>query len=143
MTHRTLTAAVTIAAACAFTINASAQTTKTLDEKKQLVRQERVVESFKTSLKSDYPGVVEGTIYNIVIYKKYYPQLDYTDLVAALNQYSLDNDDIALRYKAHLASLYLSNTTTIEIEPVAHPADHEYIFRQIAQQLETKFLVAK
>jgi hypothetical protein len=142
MKYTTLKTALALVAAFTMTINAPAQL-KHSEVKQEKIRQERILESFKTSLKSDYLGVVEGTIYNIVVYKKFYPQLDYADLVAALNHSSLKSDNVAVRYKAHLASLYLTNTAAIEVDPLAHPSDHEYIFKQIAQQLETKFLVAR
>ena len=142
MTSRTIKTAAVIAAACAFMGSAPAQS-KNTEEKKQAIHQERLLESFKTSLQSDYQGIVEGTIYNIVIFKKYYPQLDYSQLLEVLNRSSLGNRDIALRYKAYLASVYLTHNATIDIDPVTNPSDHEYIFRQIAQQLENKFLVSK
>lgn len=141
----TKTTAVTtmiLAAAFALTFTAQAQTSGN-DEKKQHVKPEHVLESFKRSLKSDVPGIVEGTVYNIVIYKKYYPQLDYTDLIDVLNRYSLTSDDVAIRYKAHLASFYLTNDAAITIEPIVNPEEHDYIFRQIAEQLESKFLVTR
>jgi hypothetical protein len=142
MTQRTISTGMMLVAAFALTVRTQAQATNG-DGKQLMMRQERIMENFKASLKSEYRGIVEGTMYNIIIYKKYYPQLDYTDLLNVLNQYSLTNDDVALRYQAQLASLYLTHTNTITIEPVEHPSEHEYIFRQIADQLESKFLVAR
>jgi hypothetical protein len=142
MTHFTAKTAASILAAFAITVTASASAQTPVDNiNLPKVRQEQVLEMFRTSLKSDYQGVVEGTIYNIVIFKKYYPELDYSQLLTMLYQNTKDNDDAALRFKAHLAAMYLSDDTGITIVPVAHPSDHEYIFRQIAEQLEKKLLV--
>lgn len=138
----TIKSAMVLAMACTFTFTASAQLAPST-ARQQEIRQERVLENFRVSLKSDYLGVVEGTIYNIVVYKKNYPQLDYSELVKALNRSSLEDENVAVRFKAHLASLYLTHDAAIEIVPVTNPADHEYLFKQIAQQLETKFLVAR
>jgi len=141
MTLRTFrTAALTTIAAVAITVNASAQTaveTPKMDK----VRLKKALDNFRSSLRSDYSGIVEGTLYNIVVFKKYYPELDYSPLLSILNKSTLTNEDAALRYKAHLAAMYLSAETGVDVSPVSQPTDHEYIFRQIAQQLEKKFLV--
>jgi len=140
MTLLTMKKAVLTVAALAITINASAQT-PAVSAQQQKARQEKVIQNFRTSLKSDYTGIVEGTIYNIVVYKKYYPELDYSSVLTMLHQSSQENEDASLRFKAHLAAMYLSTDSGIEITPVSRPSDHEYIFRQIAEQLEKKLLV--
>lgn len=141
MTLRTVKKAALTIAAFAITINASAQTAATDVPKMDKVHLEKTLDNFRASLKSDYSGIVEGTIYNIVVFKKYYPELDYSPLLSILNKSSQTNDDAAIRYKAHLAAMYLSTEAGVEVAPVSRPTDHEYIFRQIAQQLEKKFLV--
>ena len=62
--------------------------------------------------------------------------------MSTLNQVALDNKDSSISYKARLASLYLSYSAGIEITPVVHALDHEYLFRQISKQLEQKFLAS-
>ncbi len=141
MTLRTFKkAALTTIAAIAISANASAQTASEIP-KMDKVRLAKTLDNFRSSLKSDYSGIVEGTIYNIVVFKKYYPELDYSPLLSILNKSTLTNEDASLRYKAHLAAMYLTAEAGVDVSPVSQPTDHEYIFRQIAQQLEKKFLV--
>jgi hypothetical protein len=140
MTLRTVKKAVITIAALAITINASAQTSST-DCTLPKVRQEKILQNFRASLKSDCLGIVEGTIYNVVVFKKYYPGLDYSPLLTELNRSAQANEDASVRFKAHLAAMYLTDDSGLEIVPLARPSDHEYLFRQIVQQLEKKFLV--
>ncbi len=101
--------------------------------------------AFKTipsSLESNIPGVVESSIYNAIIVKNYYPEGNYSEIIDKLNDISKGNADPAIRAKAHLASIYLNSNNIITVEPKHNVFDHEYIFRQITQQLDNKFLVS-
>jgi hypothetical protein len=95
------------------------------------------------SLNSDIPGIVESSIYNIVLIKKYYPDANYSSIIEKLNNIAEENPDPSIRFKAHLASIYLSFNEGINIKPEHNTYDHEYLFRQIAEQLESKLLVSK
>jgi hypothetical protein len=103
---------------------------------------ERNLTAFATSLQNDIPGIVEGSIYNVVLYKKYYPELDYSKIAGILNEVMLENKAASIRYKAQLAAMYLSQASSIEIVPMHGMETHEYIFKQIAQELEKKLLVS-
>jgi chemotaxis response regulator CheB len=93
-------------------------------------------------LQSEIPGIVESTIYTVVLYKNRFPDLDYSRLQSGLDEVARDNGDVAISYKARLASTYLTYSTNIQITPVSPALDHEYLFRQIAEQLEQKLLAA-
>ena len=140
MTALTVKKAIVTIAAFAITLTASAQTPSS-DPTLPKDRQEKALQNFRASLKSDCTGIVEGTIYNVVVFKKYYPELDYSSVLSLLNQSAQAHEDASVRFKAHLAAMYLTSEPGIEIVPLARPSDHEYLFRQIAQQLEKKFLV--
>ena len=104
---------------------------------------EMVFKNFKSSLKrTEFPGIVESTIYTVVEYKNKYPELNYSDILNELEAVGRDNDNSSIRYKAHLASLYLSDSDGIEVTPVPGAFDHEYLFKQIADQFEKKFLAS-
>jgi hypothetical protein len=104
---------------------------------------ERVFENFESSLKrNDVPGIVESTIYTVVEYKNKFPELDYSKIISMLDRVSRDNNSSSIRYKAQLASMYLSDSDGIEVTPVRGAFDHEYLFKQIADQLEKKFLAS-
>ena len=101
----------------------------------------RNLEVFATSLQNNISGIVEGSIYNVVLYKKYYPELDYSKISGILNEVMLEHKEASIRYKAQLAAMYLSQASSIEIVPMRGMETHEYIFKQIAQELEKKLLV--
>jgi hypothetical protein len=92
---------------------------------------------------TDYIYTVKIKIYNSIVVKKYYPEADFRRIIDKLNQIAEVNTDPSIRFKAHLASIYLSFSGIINVEPQHHTFDHEYIFRQITDQLENKLLVSK
>lgn len=105
--------------------------------------QELVLKNFEHSLQmEEYPGVVESTIYNVVVFKNRFPQLDYARLAASLQRLIEENQDASISYKAQLAYMYLNNSSTIDLSPEGASSSHGYIFKQISEQLEQKFLAA-
>ena len=103
---------------------------------------ERNFQVFERSLQSNIPGIVESTIYTVVEYKNLFPDLDYSRLQKGLDRVARENSDVSISYKARLASTYLNYSSNITITPVSPAYDHEYLFRQIAEQLEQKLLAA-
>jgi hypothetical protein len=94
-------------------------------------------------MKSEYKGIVEGTIYNVVLLKKFHPEADYKDLINDLNKVAEKNDDPSISTKAHLAAMYLRFGNLINIQPVTGNEDHNNVFNQIADQVKNKLLVTK
>lgn len=103
---------------------------------------EQGLKVFPVYLKSDYQGIVESTIYNIVVLKSYFPNANYKDMADALNEVALNNANPSIRYKAHLASMYLTIGNNLKVVSVKSGFDHEKVFRQIADQLEKELLVS-
>ncbi len=103
---------------------------------------QRALEISQSSLENKIPGIVEGSIYNVVLLKKYYPNADYSNVIDELNKIAESYPVTSIRYKAHLASMYLTMGNGIEVSPKKDTYEHEYIFKQIADQLESKLLVA-
>lgn len=110
----------------------------TVERQKRL--QNLTMKNFHHSLQSDVEGVVEGTIYDVVLYKKYFPDLDYEGIVDRLNDLAVSNKVPLVRYKAHLASMYFSAGEQINVVPAQDPWDQDALFRQIAEQLEKNLL---
>ena len=107
------------------------------------MNQALVLKNFECSLQmEEYPGIVESTIYNVVLFKNRFPQLDYTQLASSLQRVAEENQDASISYKAQLACMYLSNSSTIDLTPEGASSNHGYIFKQISEQLEQKFLAA-
>ena len=124
-------------AAATFFIFAVAQQNLPVD--KAFVKQ-HALEMYEMNLqRSDIPGIIEATLYDVVECKNRFPDLDYSRLLNAVNKVSQESDDISIGYKAHLASMYLTHSLEIQIAPVQDPDDHEYLFKQIADQLEKKY----
>jgi hypothetical protein len=107
---------------------------------KQQHYQALAMNNFRHALKSDIQGVVEGTIFDVVVYKKYYPELDYNGILERLNDLAVESKEPLVRYKAHLASMYLTSGEQIAIVPAKDPWDQDAVFRQIAEQLEKNLL---
>jgi hypothetical protein len=98
-----------------------------------------------TSLENEIPGIVESTIYNAIVAKRYYPSADFTGIIDKLNGIAAENPDPSMRVKAFLAAVYLSSSDIICVkpDPVAWEHDGNYIYKQIAEQLENKVLAQK
>ncbi|MGA7161594.1 MAG: hypothetical protein WBZ48_11370 [Bacteroidota bacterium] len=139
MKTNTSAAAITMVAILIFTFTATSQTISAEGRK---FNHERDFQVFQSSLQSDIPGIVESTIYTVVEYKNLFPNLDYSGLQRSLDQVARENSDVSIGYKARLASTYLNYSSNVNITPVSPALDHEYLFRQIAEQLEQKLLAA-
>jgi len=105
----------------------------------------KAYEMCEPSLESNIQGIVESSIYNVILLKKYYPSADYSDIINKLNEISEKNANPSIRFKAHLASMYLSFSNLINVQPKTFPkyeSDQEYIYKQITNQLESKLFVS-
>jgi hypothetical protein len=103
---------------------------------------QNVAKNFIADLKIDNPGIVESALFVIVEYRNRYPALDYSSLIDELAKVARDQKDSTISYKAHLAMMYLRYGTDGDLVPSSDPGDHESLFRQIAEQLEKKFLAS-
>jgi hypothetical protein len=102
------------------------------------------LEMFGASLQEkECPGIVEGTLYNIIECKNRFPEIDYSDLVSPISNLAKEHNDIVMGYKASLTGLYLAHSSDIHITPIRGAEDHEYLFKQIADQLEQKLVTAQ
>ena len=104
---------------------------------------QKLMHVLETSLHNEIPGVVEGVIYDMVEYKSYYPNLDFSSLIDALDDAAKDSKDSAIAYKAHVASMYLSFGSTLDGPEAFNPENHEHAFQLAAEQLEKKFLLSR
>ena len=88
-----------------------------------------------SSLESKIPGIVESSIYNVIVIKNYLPGANYDEIIDKLNEISERNPDPAIRVKAHLATIYLNSSDIINVVPKHNVFDHENIFKQITDSL--------
>lgn len=103
--------------------------------------EKRTFEALRLSLEnSNVPGFVESALYTVAECKNRYPGLDYSGLLKVVNKVAQRNSNPAIRYKAYLVSMYLTHAPTIQVTPKTDADSHEYLFKQIADQLEQRFL---
>ena len=91
--------------------------------------------------RSNSPEIVESAIYTVVELKHSFPDLDYSKLQSTLNQIAQESGNLSVGYKAELANMYLSHSSDIQVTPIAGAQNHDYLFKQIADQLEQAFLM--
>ena len=128
--------------AAAFTTGSSARAQS--DETARYLRYDfnKLMNTFDESLRSDIPGIVESTIYNLVQYKSYFPDRDYSRFSRTLNDIARRGTDPTIAYKASLAGMYLAFGSRIEDKSVFSPYEHETAFEEVASQLTKKFLLS-
>jgi hypothetical protein len=101
-----------------------------------------IMKNFEYSLTwNEYPGIVESTLYNVVVYKSLYPDLDYTQLSAMLKDVAKESKNPTIGYKAQLAYMYLNYSSTIEVAP--GNVSPNYLFKEISEKLEQRFLASQ
>ena len=103
--------------------------------------QKRTFEALEMSLRrSDVPGFVESALYTVAECKSRFPNLDYSHLLSVVEKVARKDGIPSIRYKAYLVSMYLSHGSHIRVKAISNANNHEYLFKQIADQLEQKFL---
>lgn len=104
---------------------------------------QKLMKAFDSSLRSNVPGIVESTIYNLVEYKSFFPEREYSRLVQTLSDVARSSADSTIAYKAGLAVMYLSYGTRLDDVTVFTPYNHETAFKVAADQLSKKFLLTR
>lgn len=64
------------------------------------------VKAYEWSLSSDNSMVVESVLYNVLLLKRHYPELNYKSLVKKLRKLSLNGETPAIRSKAFVAAMF-------------------------------------
>ena len=140
MISRTLIGIAVFVAALVLAVTASAQPDESRYAKYDF---QKLARGFDESLRSDVPGIVESTIYNLVEYKSYFPDREYSRFVRELNEIARNSQDSTIAYKATIAGMYLSYGSKVDDASVFTPYSHETAFRAVADQLARKFLLSQ
>jgi hypothetical protein len=140
MKTRTALGSAALVLTLVFTAAASAQPDEVRYAKYDF---QKLMKSFDSSLRSNIPGIVESTIYNLVEYKSYFPNREYARAVQELNDIARNNPDSTIAYKAALAGMYLTYGTKVDDAAVFTPYDHETAFKTVSEQLAKKFLLSR
>ncbi len=102
----------------------------------------KMVTILESALHSDIEGIVEGSIYDAIQYKSYYPDRDFSRLISDLNSISESSNDSAISYKAQVASMYLRYGSSLDNKTSFSPDNHERAFQLASDQLTKKFLLS-
>ena len=90
--------------------------------------------------RTDVPGFVECALYTVAQCKNRFPEWNYTRLLGEVNKVAREDDNPSIRYKAYLVSMYLTHSSDIQVNFVSDPSSHDYLFKEIANQLERRYL---
>lgn len=101
---------------------------------------DRLMRGMDLATRSDIPGIIESTIYNLVQCKSVFPDKDYSRFVRWLDETAASSSDATIAYKATLASIYLRYGSPINDPSVFEANDHEKAFKTVAAQLAAKLL---
>jgi hypothetical protein len=101
---------------------------------------DRLMRGLEMAKRSDVPGIIESTIYNLVQCKSVFPNREYSRHIRWLDETSTSSSDASIAYKATLASMYLRYGSPIDDLSVFDPVDHEKAFKSVAAQLAAKLL---
>jgi hypothetical protein len=101
---------------------------------------DRLMRGLEMAKRSDVPGVIESTIYNLVQCKSMFPNREYSRHIRWLDEMSTRSGDATIAYKAGLASMYLRYGSPISDPWIFDPVDHEKAFKTVAAQLAAKLL---
>lgn len=109
-------------------------------EVRYAVHFDRMMSAFEMATRSDVPGIIECTIYNLVQCKSVFPNREYSRFVRWLDETSARSSDATIAYKATLARMYLRYGSPINDPSVFDAGDHEKAFKTVAAQLAAKLL---
>jgi len=118
MKSRTILGFAVLVIALSVSVPANAQPDESLYAKYDF---QKLMKSFDASLRSDVPGIVESTKYNLVDYKCMFPDREYSRFVQVLNDVARSSADSTIAYKATLARMYLAYGTKMNDTSVFAP----------------------
>ncbi len=103
---------------------------------------EKAVKNYSEAMKIDNEGVVESAIFYSVKLKLLSPELDTKLIEKQLKELILDGATERIRYKAQIALTFISNPAMLaNIEQKNYQDNNDELFRNLADELEDKFLV--
>lgn len=80
-------------------------------------RIERALTAFQRGLNHPVPAIVESAMFNLLVLKIDYPELEYKKILKKLDVLSLNGKTSVIRYKAHLTAEFIKNPSLLaEVE---------------------------
>lgn len=97
---------------------------------------EKGIPNIVIGLNSNIDGLVESCIYQSIMLKSKYPDIDYNKVIAQLKELSINGKTVKIRYTAHLAYTYLKDYPQFEQVELKNNAMPEENFKVLISQIE-------
>ena len=104
---------------------------------------ENAPQNYEKALKSANPGVVKSAIFYAVKLKLYYPEQNTEKLNTLLERLSQGSESTEIRYKAYLASQFMSDGKLLEKIEKQDYKDGDQFFRLLADELQNEILAER
>lgn len=97
---------------------------------------EKGIPNIVIGMESNVNGLVESCIYQSVLLKNKYPELNFNKVVKSLKELSLNGQTVRIRYQAHLAFLYIKNAELFNDLKFQIDEDPDESFKSISGTIE-------
>ncbi|MFH0735370.1 MAG: hypothetical protein V1773_11295 [bacterium] len=97
---------------------------------------EKGIPNIVKGMESDVTGLVESCIYQSILLKNKYPELNFNNVVTTLKDLSINGATVKIRYQAHLAFLYIKNISLFNDLNFLLNSEPEDNFRSISGTIE-------
>ena len=108
-------------------------------------KMEIALDNCVVALNSGVNGMVESTLFMIMVCKEKYPDLDYKKIIVELARLSVEGETPAIRQKAFICKTYLENLDwfeNIHFQKAENQDEHIYFedeyFRKINERIQNK-----
>jgi hypothetical protein len=82
-------------------------------------RLDKALDAYMRGLNHTLPAIVESSMFNLLVLRIDYPEIDYTEALKKLDEISVNGKTSVLRYKAYVTTEYLKNPTLfLDVDPV-------------------------
>lgn len=112
----------------------------------QVVLKDEQLKSAKVNilhnLESDVNGIVESTLFGIMLMKKYYPDQDYSQMKNEVYLLSSEGNTAEIRVKAQLTAMYLDFTSWFSDVDFADKDNPHKYFAKISERIQTNLLTS-
>jgi hypothetical protein len=97
-------------------------------------------DNYLYGLRHQNQGIVESSIYHVLILYSNYPEKDYSLIKAQLNKLAINGPTEIICYKAYLAGKYLNNQELIDKIAKCNYQNQEQFFTLLSENLNGYFL---
>ncbi len=94
------------------------------------------------TMKEGINPLVESTIYNMIAFKSYVPDWTFDRIVETLNTLSIEGNTASIRYRAQLASLFITYPQLFEDVTVPGSEKAEELFKTLSDRIENKLFAS-